>query len=145
MLVLSRQTGQSVSIKDASGTRLLTVVGIENESDSASLLINQANVDLPGDLLTKTIKLRRSQTTRVGDSVEVTLIDVHEEKVRLGFVSPRDVSICRLEFLQQKGQKGDEPEDDGGAVSPVPRPSSPTPPSINVQLDEPENEDDESS
>src|SRR5262245_16122272 len=145
MLVLSRQVGQSVSIKEAAGASLLTVIGIDFASDSALLLTNQTNVNLPGDLLTDTINLRRGKTTPIGVSVEVTLIDVHEDKIRLGFVSPRDVVIYRLEFLQQKGCKGDEPEDDGDAAAPVPRPSPPNPPSMNVELDEPKNEDDPSS
>ena len=65
------------------------------------------------------------QSIMIGDGVEVQVLSVAGEKVRLGITAPRDVSIFRNEVYdriesenQQSAGENDE-EDDGGANAAV--------------------------
>jgi carbon storage regulator len=65
------------------------------------------------------------QSIMIGDGVEVQVLSVAGEKVRLGITAPRDVSIFRnevydrIESENQQRAGGDEEEDDGGANAAV--------------------------
>jgi carbon storage regulator len=60
------------------------------------------------------------QSIMIGDGVEVQVLSVAGEKVRLGITAPRDVSIFRNEVYDRienetsSAGSGDEVEDDGG-------------------------------
>jgi carbon storage regulator len=62
------------------------------------------------------------QSIMIGDGVEVQVLSVAGEKVRLGITAPRDVSIFRNEVYDriesesesERGTGGDD-DDDGGA------------------------------
>ena len=65
------------------------------------------------------------QSIMIGDGVEVQVLSVAGEKVRLGITAPRDVSIFRNEVYnriesenQQSADENDE-ADDGGANAAV--------------------------
>jgi carbon storage regulator len=65
------------------------------------------------------------QSIMIGDGVEVQVLSVAGEKVRLGITAPRDVSIFRNEVYdriesenQQSADENDE-ENDGGANAAV--------------------------
>jgi carbon storage regulator len=60
------------------------------------------------------------QSIMIGDGVEVQVLSVAGEKVRLGITAPRDVSIFRNEVydrIESENSTGghDEDPDDGGA------------------------------
>ena len=59
------------------------------------------------------------QSIMIGDGVEVQVLSVAGEKVRLGITAPRDVSIFRNEVYDriesETSAGGHDPEDDGGA------------------------------
>jgi len=60
------------------------------------------------------------QSIMIGDGVEVQVLSVAGEKVRLGITAPRDVSIFRNEVydrIESENSTGgdDIPDDDGGA------------------------------
>ena len=61
-----------------------------------------------------------SQSIMIGDGVEVQVLSVAGEKVRLGITAPREVSIFRNEVYEriesenELRSSGDD-EDDGGA------------------------------
>jgi carbon storage regulator len=60
------------------------------------------------------------QSIMIGDGVEVQVLSVAGEKVRLGITAPRDVSIFRNEVydrIENENSAGtrDEDPDDGGA------------------------------
>jgi len=44
---------------------------------------------------------RRGQVVRIGDDVEVVLLAVQGDQVRLGIRAPRDISVVRGELLDQ--------------------------------------------
>jgi carbon storage regulator len=59
------------------------------------------------------------QSIMIGDGVEVQVLSVAGEKVRLGITAPRDVSIFRNEVYDriesENSAGGHDLEDDGGA------------------------------
>jgi carbon storage regulator len=64
------------------------------------------------------------QSIMIGDGVEVQVLSVAGEKVRLGITAPRDVSIFRNEVyerIESENSAGgqDEEVDDGGANAAV--------------------------
>lgn len=81
----------------------------------------------------------RGETVNIGDDIEVTVIDIRGDKVRLGVNAPRHVSVHRKEVYEaikrqkempdpQPGTGGGEPP--GGSSVPPDQPtSSKAPPS----------------
>jgi carbon storage regulator len=57
------------------------------------------------------------QSIMIGDGVEVQVLSVAGEKVRLGITAPRDVSIFRNEVYEriESENKGGGDDDDDGA------------------------------
>ena len=56
------------------------------------------------------------QGIMIGDGIEVQVLSVAGEKVRLGITAPRDVSIFRNEVyerIESKGERGPEGQDEG--------------------------------
>ena len=53
---------------------------------------------------------KTNQSIMIGDDVEVTVLAVSRDKIRLGITAPRDVPVFRKEvYLSIKGE-GDAPE-----------------------------------
>ena len=52
---------------------------------------------------------QKDESIIIGDDVEVTIVDVRGNKVRLGITAPKDVSVHRREVYEaiqrEKGQK----------------------------------------
>ena len=42
---------------------------------------------------------RENETVRVGNDIEVTVVAIHDNYVRLGFKAPMDVSVVRTELI----------------------------------------------
>ena len=144
MLVLSRTRQESVVVNGPSGGCLVTVLQLRG--DEASVLISHTAATRPGLLDAWTARLVRGATVRVGDTADVTLVDVHGERARIGINASKESSVHRLEVWEvirgtKHGATGGE--EDGPAGSRVPRPPGPKPPSLDVRLDEPPPPDDE--
>lgn len=139
MLVLSRMREESIVVSDTDGGCVLTVLYVRG--GEVSLLVNHSSVEKPGELNTWTTKLVRDATFKVGSTAEVTLVDVREEKARLGIQAAKSASVHRLEVYEaikrenRRASGGDS--EDGLSGSPVPRPGGPKPPSLDVRLNEP--------
>jgi cytosine deaminase len=76
---------------------------------------------------------QRDQSVMIGDAIEVRVIDVRGEKVRLGFVAPRDVAVHRKEVFdairnENRDAAGLDPVDLKGVV---PLPKAPGPRAAN--------------
>lgn len=41
------------------------------------------------------------ETIKIGDDIEVTILEVDRGIVRIGFTAPRDIKILRSEFLEK--------------------------------------------
>lgn len=76
---------------------------------------------------------QRDQSVMIGEDIEVRVVDVRGEKVRLGFVAPRDVAVHRKEVYdairnENRAAAGLDPADVKGVV---PRPKEPGPRAAN--------------
>jgi carbon storage regulator len=78
----------------------------------------------------------RNESVVIDDDITVTFIDIRDDKARLGFEIPRDVSIHRREVYEAiQAQDRRAPILSGPSV-PDPRTQVPTPPSSQVTLTE---------
>jgi carbon storage regulator len=57
---------------------------------------------------------QRDQTIIIGDDIEITVVDIRGEKVRLGISAPPHISVHRKEVYDSI--KESDPSGDGGAV-----------------------------
>jgi carbon storage regulator len=56
---------------------------------------------------------KTNQSIMIGDDVEVTVLAVSRDKIRLGISAPRDVPVFRKEvYLSIKGEEAADDEDD---------------------------------
>ena len=139
MLVISRMRQESIMVSGPEGGCLLTVLQVRG--GEVSLLVSHSSSNLPGVLDSWTAKLVRDTSFKVGTTAEVTLVDVREEKARIGVIASKETTVHRLEVWEaihrEKRRASDGDAEGGCAGSPVPRPKGPKPPSLDVRLDEP--------
>jgi carbon storage regulator len=71
---------------------------------------------------------QRDETIMIGDDIEVTVVDIRGDKVRLGINAPREISVHRKEVYdairrENRAAAQVRPEDVSGAkTSPAPKP-----------------------
>lgn len=58
---------------------------------------------------------QRDESIMIGDNVEIIIVDVRGDKVRLGITAPKDIPVHRREIYdaiqREKGQKKEPPEE----------------------------------
>lgn len=47
---------------------------------------------------------KRGQSIKIGDNIEITIMDMDEDKVSIGIVAPRNIEIVRTELLDVKNE-----------------------------------------
>ncbi len=61
---------------------------------------------------------KRDESIMIGDEIEVIVVDIRGDKVRLGITAPRSVTVDRREVYEAKkrdrGAAGTQPEDTPG-------------------------------
>jgi carbon storage regulator len=71
---------------------------------------------------------QRDETIMIGDDIEVTVVDIRGDKVRLGINAPREISVHRKEVYdairrENRAAAQVRPEDVSGAkAAPTPKP-----------------------
>lgn len=114
MLVLTREPGTSIIVSSNGETCLLTVLKMLSYRNAVTVLINRASAARPGELDSETADLIVGSTVTVDKDVEVTLVDVREDRARIGINAPKEHSVHRLEVFQairqQKRRQGQDPE-----------------------------------
>ena len=70
---------------------------------------------------------QRDETIMIGDDIEVTVVDIRGDKVRLGINAPREVSVHRKEVYdairrENRAAAQVKPEDVSGAAKATPKP-----------------------
>jgi carbon storage regulator len=58
---------------------------------------------------------KREQSIVIGDNVEIMVLGVSGDKVRLGITAPREVEVFRKEVIDERGAKTTETEDESDA------------------------------
>ena len=60
---------------------------------------------------------QRDESIMIGDDVEIIIVDVRGDKVRLGITAPKDIPVHRREIYdaikREKGQNPDSKEQNG--------------------------------
>jgi carbon storage regulator CsrA len=143
MLVLSREAGTSIVIGDFC---VLTVLKVFRDRRVISLLITQANATSPGVLDSRSTDIELGGRLKISDNLDVTFVDLRDDKARIGINFPPELSVHRLEIykvIRRVNRREDDHPDDGGARSRVPWPFSPKPPSLDIRLDEPQSPDED--
>jgi carbon storage regulator len=60
---------------------------------------------------------KTNQSIMIGDDVEITVLAVSRDKIRLGITAPRDIPVFRKEvYLSIKDENAEGDEDAAGAV-----------------------------
>jgi len=59
---------------------------------------------------------QRDQTIIIGDDIEITVVDIRGEKVRLGISAPPHISVHRKEVYESIKRSGENGGADGGHV-----------------------------
>jgi carbon storage regulator len=52
---------------------------------------------LPGKVAMLVLSRQRDETIMIGDDIEVTVVDIRGDKVRLGITAPKEISVHRKE------------------------------------------------
>ena len=71
---------------------------------------------------------QRDETIMIGDDIEVTVVDIRGDKVRLGINAPREISVHRKEVYdaikrENRAAAQVKPEDVAGASNKPPAPN----------------------
>ncbi len=56
---------------------------------------------------------KTNQSIMIGDEIEVSVLAVSRDKIRLGITAPRDIPVFRKEvYLSIKGERGEGPSEE---------------------------------
>lgn len=71
---------------------------------------------------------QRDESIMIGDNVQITIVDIRGDKVRLGIVAPNEIPVHRKEVydaIQRENQAaaGVSAKDLNGAATPPPNPA----------------------
>ena len=53
---------------------------------------------------------KTNQSIMIGDEIEITVLSVSGDKVRIGIQAPRDIAVFRQEVYESMEEKGEEPK-----------------------------------
>lgn len=118
MLAISRLAGQSILIGDH---LLVTVEHVDEHS--VALHVRGPAVGGPrhGLPLDRRHVLERDEVAVCGSDVRVTVVDIQDDKTRLGIDAPESLPVHRkevLDYFRDKQGRGDRDGDDPGCHTP---------------------------
>jgi carbon storage regulator len=67
---------------------------------------------------------QRDETIIIGDNIEVTVVDIRGDKVRLGITAPKDISVHRKEVYEAIRRENRQAAQPAGEAAPA-QPSVP--------------------
>lgn len=67
---------------------------------------------------------KSNQSIMIGDDIEISVLSIMGEKVRIGIQAPRDIPVFRKEvYLEIQNERDGETADAGDATAPVAAPA----------------------
>lgn len=67
---------------------------------------------------------KSNQSIMIGDDIEISVLSIMGEKVRIGIQAPRDIPVFRKEvYLEIQNERDGETADAGAATAPVAAPA----------------------
>ncbi len=67
---------------------------------------------------------KSNQSIMIGDDIEISVLSIMGEKVRIGIQAPRDIPVFRKEvYLEIQNERDGETADAGAAPAPVAAPA----------------------
>jgi carbon storage regulator len=84
---------------------------------------------------------QRDESIMIGDDVEITIVDVRGDKVRLGITAPKSVAVHRREIYDAiQREKAEKAQADGQAAPVQAQTPAETPVASSPELKKPEKE-----
>lgn len=136
MLVLSRLVGESVIVGSAGGHVVVTVTALLPTPPAAAIRWEHRSLARGPSDPARSATIEQGRSVEVGSSITIELVAVRPDKVHLGINAPIGTVIHRLEVYEALTRGRDRP-DEGPAGAAFPRPPKPTPPTLDVRMDEP--------
>ncbi len=69
---------------------------------------------------------QRDESIIIGDNIEVTVVDIRGDKVRLGITAPKDISVHRKEVYEAIRRENRQAAQPTNEVAPAPSPAQPS-------------------
>ena len=144
MLVLSRKRHETIVLRIAGETWMATVSSFDIAQQSVDMEFCQ-ELESDGDTnkQRRTAQLTVQETIKFSKEDDVTLIEVREDRVRLGFHVAATSVVARREVYEALRRSGGGPDSEPGG-SPVPSEPSPSFPPLDAEAEPPRDPDDDS-
>jgi carbon storage regulator CsrA len=149
MLVLSREPGTSIFVGTADDSFVITLAKLLHGRRVATAIRRSSHAN-PDQTHERIIELAADSPIDLATDIHLSLLDVRNDNARFGIDAPSKTIVHRLEVyeaiqaeMRAANRERERGPGDGTAGSPVPRPSGPKPPSLNVRLHEPRSDDEE--
>ena len=81
-------------------------------------------MDVKGENDMLVLSRQRNETIMIGDDVEITVVDIRGDKVRLGINAPRQIQVHRKEVWEAIKRENREKEEVTNLPSPPSEPTS---------------------
>ena len=66
---------------------------------------------------------QRDESIIIGDNIEVTVVDIRGDKVRLGITAPKDISVHRKEVYEAIRRENQQAAQPANEIAPAPAPA----------------------
>jgi len=83
-----------------------------------------SDMDVKGENDMLVLSRQRNETIMIGDDVEITVVDIRGDKVRLGINAPRQIQVHRKEVWEAIKRENREKEEVTNLPSPPSEPTS---------------------
>lgn len=98
--MLSRKVGESIVIGSDEHSCVVTVIKIVNARGAAIFQIARTTASSPGKLDVFTTELLPHRLIEPFQNVRIVMVDVRDDKARIGITAPREYFVHRLEVFE---------------------------------------------
>ncbi|MEM7808230.1 MAG: carbon storage regulator [Planctomycetota bacterium] len=128
MLVLSRRRSEAIRVAHRQSVWLLRLLEVDPAASRCTVCVEADAQDESS--VVRICKIERTNVLEVDASVQLTLVDVRDDKARFGIHAPRDFDVHRLEVYEAiRRERGDDDDFEVKGTC-IPRPD--VPPTLNA-------------